>query len=226
MATYYADRYAVGGCSLTHLWYDYDTFREDLRSTDRTTVLANASTWTAQADYEKGEAVLAALDWRIRRTTNREATLETVIRRLNPHVYISQDRLEATVRNVSSPETARWLHRHTTTDAAPNGTRLPEAPGRFGFDAAPECGPDPTQSDWSGPLGGIGRAIEDGISGTPLADVLGRLATILPLKLLRGAFPVTVGLVGLCLLVASPVLAVLFGLKLSRSLRRVSAWLR
>lgn len=223
MASYYADRYAVGACGRANVPYDYGAFRADLNTSDNRTVLSKPDTWRQEADYEKGEAVLAVLDWRIRSETDRNATLAAVFRRLESR-NVTHARFRQTVRRVAGTQTARWFDTHATTDAVPDTGRFPANASAFGFADAPSCnliGVTPSgrgKSSWSSDLA---SALGEPLRGTPLEPFAAALAARLPVNRLVAGVATAVALGGFVLFVFSPVLVVVGATKLVRLLRRL-----
>jgi hypothetical protein len=223
MASYYADRYAVEACGRANVPYDYEAFRADLNTSDNRTVLSKPDTWRLEADYEKGEAVLAVLDWRIRSETGGNATLATVFRQLESR-NVTHARLQQTVRQVAGAQTARWFDTHATTDMVPDTGRLPANASAFGFADAPSCslvGVTPSgqgKSSWGSDLA---SALGEPLRGTPLEPFAATLATRLPVNHLAAGGAIAVALAGFALFVFSPVLVVVAATKLVRLLRRL-----
>jgi hypothetical protein len=100
---------------------DYDEFRHDVTSDEYAdTVLTNPDR-LAQADYEKGARVLAALDAEIRQSTDGAATLEDVWRRMNEHDdAVTYADFQDIVSDVAGTSMDDWLDRYLTTDAVPD----------------------------------------------------------------------------------------------------------
>jgi hypothetical protein len=220
MASYYADRYAVGACGRANVPYDFEAFREDLNTSDNRTVLSKPDTWQQEADYEKGESVLAVLDWYIRSETDGNATLAAVYRQLESR-NVTHARLQQTVRRVAGAQTARWFDTHATTDAVPDTSRLPTNASAFGFADAPSCslvGMTPSgqgQSSWGSDLA---SALGEPLRGTPLEPFAATLAAQLPVNRLAAGVAIVVTLAGFVLFVLSPVFVVVGATKLIRLL--------
>lgn len=100
----------------------YSTFATHLRTDEGANArLTKPSTWQANAaDYTKGRRVIGALDAKIRRQTNGQASFEDVFRRLNALARkATNDDFTQIVAEVADRDVAQWLDRYV---------RLPEVP--------------------------------------------------------------------------------------------------
>lgn len=84
-------------------------------------VLSEPSTWRNAAQYHKGALVAGELDRRIRLASGKEASLQTVIRRLNDHSDpVGNADVLAAVADVSGQSTRNAAARFTETSAVPS----------------------------------------------------------------------------------------------------------
>lgn len=102
-------------------YQNYDEFRHYVTSEEYAdAVLANPDR-PGQADYDKGARVLAALDAKLRQSTDGAATLEDVWRRMNEHDgAVTYADFKAIVADVAGTNMDDWLDRYVTTDAVPD----------------------------------------------------------------------------------------------------------
>lgn len=131
MADYYAAllTYQQGRIS-------YDRYRRHLGAAEdhQNAVLADPSTWEGTlADYDKGALVFAALDRQIRLETDREGTLQGVLRRINNGTVEQSEFLDA-VGAVGGSDPRSFAETYTETDAIPETWSRQEQRDAFGDD--------------------------------------------------------------------------------------------
>lgn len=114
-----------------------DPVRAQLRRVDDADAsLADRSTWDGPyTQYDKGSAVLAALDARIRERTGGDRTLLDVLARVDREGDLDYPALRAAVVAVADAETGKWLDRHVRGTAAP---RVPTDPFAYTLPSAPD----------------------------------------------------------------------------------------
>lgn len=168
-ATYYA---AV--LSLQQDRVDFDAFSRFLRQGERrpqsSSTLSKPDSWQNFAEYRKGALVAGELDRQIRRTTDREASLNTVFRELNTDTEpIGATRFRSAVRSAAGRDTADTATRYTTTSAGPSmwdetahETAFGQSPARFSYRFADTA-----------PLRVRGPSRNTSLSGSTLALVAG-----------------------------------------------------
>lgn len=115
---------------------DYRPLRDGLNAlSNRSAVLTEVTRSTdTLADYEKGAHVLAALDLKIRETSNGQHTLEDVVRELNrravndgPGERITYAEFKRVVADKAGTSLNGWIDRYVDSPAIPP---LPETPSK------------------------------------------------------------------------------------------------
>ena len=109
----------------------YDDFRADVTADgDATGALADRSTWSsADLEYSRGERVAAALDAKIRQATDRERTLQDVVRRMNDHDgELGYGDFQDIVASVAGTSLDGWLDEYVQSGALPS---VPDDPGLY-----------------------------------------------------------------------------------------------
>ncbi|MBP1987748.1 hypothetical protein [Halolamina salifodinae] len=146
------------------------------RVTQPDAVLADRETWGgASVAYRKGAAVIAHLDERIRRATDGERSVSTVLAALSASKRIDSERLHAAVTAASNEATATWLQEHAGSSAG-----LDDAAGSSASTGTPGA-----EQRFSG--------TNDGLDGIPLAELSGLLTAlgafvVIGWVLLRGCY--------------------------------------
>lgn len=146
-ATYYAATLALES-GLT----DFERFSEVLSRGTRDryddVVLADPTTWIANAEYNKGALVTGQLDRRIRLATNRTSRFETVFATLNDGRVIDLGRFLGAVERIGNESIATTADRLLTTTATPSmwtrsqhETAFDATPAEFTYTLAPESAP-------------------------------------------------------------------------------------
>lgn len=119
-ATWYAAHFALATGDVS--FGRFERFLD--RGTDwpqSESVLADPATWRNDAQYHKGALVAGDLDRRIRLASDRGASLQTVLQRLNGHSDpVSNADVLAAVAAASDESTRREASRYTESSAAPD----------------------------------------------------------------------------------------------------------
>jgi hypothetical protein len=89
------------------------------KAANDTAVLSDRDTWTTGSDYRKGALVMAAIDRKIRATTDGNHTIEDAIRRVNGDEPTVEDFIEA-VREIGGSAAAATARKFVTTSAVPD----------------------------------------------------------------------------------------------------------
>lgn len=158
---------------------EWARFRTHVRTeTNADDRLTDPSTWSdTRTPYTKGRRVLAALDAKIVRRSDGDASLEDVLRRMNRHNGgVSYADFRRFVNAAAGSDLSGWLDRHVAGRAAPH---VPDTPGRFterprrdadgdGLDAAREAavGTNPFEADSDADELSDGREIAIGTDPT------------------------------------------------------------
>jgi len=102
---------------------DFESFRNVLERGTREPAanaeLADPGTWTADAEYEKGALVAAAIDLRLRTASDGEATLQQVLAEWNRQEQFEAADLEAAASAYGDASVRAFVEEHTRTDATP-----------------------------------------------------------------------------------------------------------
>ena len=117
-ATYHATELALEA-DLTDFHGFEDVLARGERSYYDDVVLADQSTWTGNAEYDKGGLVAGELDRLIRLATTRSSHFETVFGDLNDDTVIDHDRFLRTVERIANESVAATADRYLTSDATP-----------------------------------------------------------------------------------------------------------
>ncbi len=100
-------------------------------------VLSDPSTWKSNAHYWKGALVLGELDRRMRLTTDKSASLQTVFRSLNSQTgQVTNEDIVAAIGDAAAPSTEAAADRFTTTSEAPETWNQSAHREAFGTDPA------------------------------------------------------------------------------------------
>ncbi|CCQ34647.1 beta-glucosidase protein [Halorhabdus tiamatea SARL4B] len=115
---------------------DFDSFEGvlDRGTRDRydEVVLAEQSTWTGNAEYDKGGLVAGELDRLIRLATTRSSHFETVLGDLNDDTVIDHDRFLQTVERIANESVAATADRYLTSEATPTTWTRTQHEAAFG----------------------------------------------------------------------------------------------